>query len=113
MEKGARVKLILSQCEKAGPFKTHDEAFDAINRIIDEFEDEHSPDPYDPEGRSRDRIYGPSKNFASASSFDGLIEYGHVNHITLINSNGAFMIIDRKGNTLLDRPGVDGGFCPR
>ncbi len=52
MDKKDRVNLILAQCGSAEPFETHDEAFDAINEIIDVIEDEHSPDPYDPEGRS-------------------------------------------------------------
>jgi len=113
MEKRERVTLILTQFGSAGLFGTHDEAFGAINEIIDTFEDEHSPDPYDPDGRSPDRIYGPSRKFAAATEFDGLVEYGHVGHVTLIHSNGAFMILDRKGQTLLDKPGVDGKFCPR
>jgi hypothetical protein len=113
MDKHSRVQLILAECGRAEPYGSHDGAYEGVNDIINKVEDEHSPDPFDPSGRSRDRIYGPSRGFASPTEYDDLIEYGHVNHITLIYKNGAFMILDRKGKILLDKPGADGGFCPR
>lgn len=113
MDKRGRIDLILAQCGNAESFKTHDDAYDAINEIIDVIEDGHSPDPYDPDGRSANRIYGPSRKYASETEFVGLVEYGHVGHITQIYRNGAFLILDRRGRVLLDRPGADGVFCPR
>jgi hypothetical protein len=113
MEKSERVKLIVAQCGSAELFETHDGAFDGVNEIIDVIEDSHSPDPYDPGGRSRNRIYGPSREYASATGFEGLVEYAHVGHITQIYQNGAFLILDRRGGILLDKPGADGKFCPR
>lgn len=113
MDKPSRVQLIQAECGRAEPFASHDECYERMNNIINGIEDTYSPDPYDPEGRSPDRIYGPSRKFVNATDFEGLVEYGHVAHITLINKNGAFMILDRRGNILIDKPGVDGGFCPR
>ena len=113
MDKRGRVELIVAQCGSAEPFESHDDAFVSINEIIDVIEDLHSPDPFDPSGRSANRIYGPSRMFASMTEFAGLVEYGHVGHITQIYRNGAFMILDRRGGALLDKPGADGRFCPR
>lgn len=113
MEKQGRALLIITECASAGPFATHDEVYDGINGIANKIEDQHSPDSFDPDGRSPNRIYGPSRQYMSVTAFEGLIKYSHVSHITLINANGAFMILDKIGNVLLDKPGADKGFCPR
>lgn len=113
MDKRERLELIFAKFGSAAPFHTRSEAYDGINEIIDDIEDMHSPDAFDPHGRSRNRIYGPSDRFSSATSFKGLVEYSHVAHITLIFENGAFMICDRKGRVLIDKPGSDGRCCPR
>jgi hypothetical protein len=113
MGKSERAVLIIALCGSAELFESHDDAYVGLNKLIDDFEDIHSPDPYDPSGKSKNRIYGPSSKYTNEIEFEGLVEYGHTAHVTRIYRNGAFMILGLRDEVLLDKPGADGKFCPR
>jgi hypothetical protein len=113
MGKSERAVLIIALCGSAELFESHDDTYFGMRKLIDDFEDIHSPDPYDPSGKSKNRIYGPSKDYVNATEFEGLVEYVHTSHITRIYRNGAFMILGKRDEILLDKPGADGEFCPR
>ena len=73
-----RLQAIQAQLQAAGPVSTHDEAFAMLTRIVNEYEDQYSGIPYDPEAARtvRDgRIYPPEPDSEKSSAVPGTRRY--------------------------------------
>jgi hypothetical protein len=114
MDKRKRFGLFVRELEEAAPAATFEEARLLLETILNGVEDRHSGVPYNQATSQFDgRMYPPHDDFEKPSGIDGVRMFKTRGHRVFFASNGAIRIESVIGEVVLDKPGKDGGLCPR
>jgi hypothetical protein len=96
----SRLEEVFRRLRRQGPFRSFEEAYGGLVRVVNEVEDELSGSPYNPENwRADGRMYPPQRdNWFAVPDSPGVTRMRTRGHNIFIGANGAIEI-----RTVVDR----------
>jgi hypothetical protein len=114
MEKSKRFALFVRELMEAAPVATFEEARLLLETRLNEVEDRYSVVPYNPSSwRDDGRLYPPQDDMEKTSGLPSVRMFKALKHRVYYGANGSIRIESVTGEVVLDKPGKDGGLCPR
>lgn len=112
LSKKERLEIFKERLMSRSPCSTRDEAWELVDELITEVEEEFSDVQLDGNAASsyaaRDRMYPPHLNFQVPSGSASILTTSQRGHRTSFGTNGSIEIVFANGTTWLEKRGDDG-----